>query len=389
MNKASSIPDPDKIEIRLPALVAKQPIGDLYVSTVDSSTIERVTYFDVRRVIQQERDIERYLGIQRPLNEGRLKDLFSFVNFLDATFPTSVIVALDGDYATFDEETSSIILSNCREGESEPSIPIREIGKVIDGQHRIRSLAALNEGKDFDIIVTFFVGSDVSDQSYVFATVNLEQTKVNKSLAYDLYDLAKTRSPLKTCHNIAVAFDNTEGNPFYKRIKRLGVATPGRDNKETITQSTFVNGLVPYISASPKDDRDMLLRGRTPPKVAGKDLDKMPLRNLFLDEEDVKIGRIYEAYFSAVSVRWKKAWEYEGTGIMLARTNGYRAFSAVFGRIYRKITGPGSLASVEAFKREFDKVDLNWDDFNTERFPPGSSGESLLKRTLLQSIFPE
>src|SRR6185437_15545953 len=115
----------------------------------------------------------------------------------------------------------------------------------------------------------------------IFATVNLEQTKVHKSLVYDLFSLARTRSPQKTCHNIAVALDRDRNSALHKRIKRLGFATEGRVF-EPITQSTFVESLMPYLSSQPKKDRDALLRGKDLPKEFGDDLYKMPFRNLFI-----------------------------------------------------------------------------------------------------------
>src|ERR1700730_4145288 len=103
---------------------------------------------------------------------------------------------------------------------------------------------------------------------------NLEQTKVGKSLAIDLFELARTRSPIKTCHNIAIALDTTKGSPFHHRIKRLGVATLGRAEDsgpgERLTQATFVNALVRYISDDPKQDRDTLLRGEQLELVDGE-----------------------------------------------------------------------------------------------------------------------
>jgi DGQHR domain-containing protein len=109
----------------------------------------------------------------------------------------------------------------------------------------------------FGLSVTIFIGSDIADQAYIFSTVNLEQTKVSKSIVYDLFELAKTRSPQKTAHNIAVALDRDERGPFYQRIKRLGFATVDR-KFETITQATFVENLLPLISPDPKEDRDLV-----------------------------------------------------------------------------------------------------------------------------------
>jgi DGQHR domain-containing protein len=381
------LPDPDLITYEFKAVKVSQPIGDIYVASMDYKRIQSLTYFDVRRKIEEERDFERYLGIQRPLNPQRVEQLKKYVNYLDATFPSSVILAAPSDYAFFDEETSTIRLQNYRDGENVPSINTRKLCRVIDGQHRIAALNSVGSG-NFDIIASLFIGSDIADQAYVFATVNLEQTKVNRSLAIDLFELARNRSPNKTCHNIAVALDRNENGPFFKKIKRLGVATAGRDNTETITQATFVDGLIGYISRRPSDDRDQILRGRKLERVAGADLDVLVFRNMFIDGDDIKIGKIYEEYFHAVMERWPSAWKDLGTGVILSRTNGYRALSSIFGRIYRKITAPGQFAPRSAFGRYFEKVDVDWDYFNTENFKPGTSGESALRHFLLSKIDP-
>lgn len=385
--------DPTRIERRFKAIRVRQPIGDIYVASVDHRTIQEITYFDVRRRLQERRDVEMYLGIQRPLNEIRVRELNEYVNFIDATFPSSVIVSVENDYAYFDESSSEIVISNTKTDEDIPSIPIRYAARVIDGQHRIRGLEKFDtsKGGHFEVMVSFFIGSDISDQAYVFATVNLEQTKVNKSLAYDLFELARSRSPFKTCHNVAVALDLVETSPFYRKIKRLGVSDGERTNiegyavgaMETLTQATFVNGLVQYISDEPKSDRDAILRGKklTPPTT--DELNRLVFRELFISGDDKSIGKIYEAYFQAVKEKWPEAWDYRGTGIVLSRTNGYRALSSIFGKIYRAVAAPGDIVYSGAFRRMFDMVDVDWDYFNTTNFKPGSSGESELKRLFL------
>tara|TARA_R110002020_G_scaffold376780_2_gene587848 strand:+ start:1480 stop:2655 length:1176 start_codon:yes stop_codon:yes gene_type:complete len=388
MQNELDLRDPDRIVRRYKALKVSQPIGDIFVASVDFASIGKMTRFDVRRRLKVERDIEKYLGIQRPLNEVRVTELNKYVNFIDATFPTSVIVAIEPGYATYDSDASEIVLSNCREYEDVPSINFSNIGRVIDGQHRIAGLDEFRSesGRKFDVIVSFFLESDISDQAYVFATVNLEQTKVNKSLAYDLFELARSRSPLKTCHNIAVALDQTPNSPFFHKIKRLGVATDGRNEPETLTQATFVNSLLRYISLDPKADRDAILRGHKLPPPSAKELEALVFRGLFISGDDIKIGKIYEEYFSAIAERWPLAWQYRGTGNMLARTNGYRALASVFGRAYRQIAAPGDFVGRGAFGRLFARVDFEWDHFDTQNYRPGSSGEAELRNDLLRKL---
>lgn len=58
------------------------------------------------------------------------------------------------------------------------------VAKIIDGQHRIAGLEDY-AGPPFQVNATIFIDMDIEDQAMVFATINLKQTKVSKSLAYD------------------------------------------------------------------------------------------------------------------------------------------------------------------------------------------------------------
>lgn len=379
----SNIPnDPDTAEMAFPCIRARQPVGDIFIATVPYKKLIAITYFDVRRVLQEERDFERYLGIQRPLDRGRVEQLNKYVNFVDASFPTSVIIAIEQDYVSFSEEKRELIVTNTRQGEKEPSTAMRRLARVLDGQHRIAGLGGF-EGEDFDLSVTIFVGADISDQAQIFATVNLEQTKVNKSLVYDLYELSRTRSPQKTCHNITVALDRDRDSPLYKRIKRLGMATEGRVF-EPITQATFVDGLVRYISLDPRSDRDALLRGGKLTRATDEELIKTPFRNLFIAERDIDIIQIVYNYFKAVAERWPDAWNTRERGFVLNRTNGIRALLRFLRYAYLKVADkPGDVVSSERFlNRVLKGIDIEDHQFILENFIPGTGGESRLVSVL-------
>lgn len=382
--------DQDTIVKKIRAFRARQPIGDLYFATVDYKLIQQMTFFDVRRRIQKERDVEKYLGIQRPLNPSRVRDLMQYVNFIDATFPTSIILAVESDYVSYDEKRLELTISNTKQGSDRPDIAFRNLFRVIDGQHRIAGLEGF-EGENFDILVSLFVGSDIADQAHVFATVNLEQTKVGKSLAIDLFELARTRSPIKTCHNIAIALDTTKGSPFHHRIKRLGVATLGRAEDsgpgERLTQATFVNALVRYISDDPKQDRDTLLRGEELELVDGEVEKRLCFRNMFIRDKDVQIGKIVEQYFMAVQERWNEAWDSGAKGIMLNQSNGFRALMRIFGEAYNYLARPGNFVRASQFLELFKRAKQESEYFNIERFKPGSSGEARLTEYLRLEIF--
>lgn len=378
MQDSFDLTDTDKIELSFSALRAQQPIGDLFIASVPYKILCNIAFFDVRRVLQEERDIERYLGIQRPLNDARVKELEKYVNFYDASFPTSIILAIEDEYVTYNDDSKQLTVRNFKENDEKPTALIRKIAKVLDGQHRIAGLFKFN-GDTFDVPVSIFVGSDISDQAYIFATVNLEQNKVSKSLAYDLFSLARTRSPQRTCHQIAVALDGDDSSPFYKRIKRLGIATPGR-TRELLTQATFVESLMQYISRDPKFDRDVLLKGGKLQRTYDR---RTIFRDMFIDERDISIAQIVYNFFSAVRDRWPLAWDSPDRGAVLNKTNGFRALMRILSPVYSKIALPGNVPSKEKFYDIFDRAKVDDHHFNTDNYQPGTSGEAELRKDFM------
>ena len=379
MNQQSMLLEP--YEQRIRCLRIKQPIGEFFIASIDHGTLREITYSDVRRM-HGEREVETYLGIQRPLNPQRVKELVEYVTTIDATFPTAVILAVEGKYAEYSED-GALILRNydvsVPENERE-YIQRTEIAKVLDGQHRIDGLRDFPG--EFDVNVSIFVDMDIENQAYVFSTVNLAQTKVNKSLVYDLFEYSKARSPQKTAHNIAVALDRKKASPFEKRIKRLGSATEGRFG-ETITQATFVESLLPYITSNKIADRDLLLRGKLLAKATQKESVTLIFRNLFLDDRDLDIAEIVFNYFSAIQDRWPRAWSTSGQGYMLNKTNGFKALMRLLNPAYRHFTTTGEVISAAQFSMLFKKSSFSDDDFTIDNFVPGTGGQGRLYRDLL------
>ncbi len=74
---------------------------------------------------------------------------------------------------------------------------------------------------------------------------------------------------------------------------------------------------------------------------------------------------------------------------MLNKTNGFKALMRVFRPAYRQFAVPGEMVATDQFLRLFRKSELNDNDFTTDRFAPGTSGESELYRTLLHQLHLE
>jgi DGQHR domain-containing protein len=371
------------------ALKIRQPIGDIYVGSIPAQTLVEITDFDIRALVS-ERGIDSYLGIQRELDPKRVREIAQYVKGQDATFPTAVVLAVPERCVTIeipyeaDDHFVKMTLSNYPEDDADGVILYKNIARVIDGQHRIKGLQNY-QGPDFDINVSIFVDADIADQASIFATVNLAQTKVNKSLVYDLFELNKNRSPEKICHSVVVTLEATEGSPFYRKIKRLGKATVGRYT-ETLSQATVVSGILQYICKDRIEvlrDRQIGRRGGTFPIAVGRDAERLVLRPFFVEGQDVEMTNLLWNYFDAVKQRWPDAWERNATGVILNRTNGFDGLMRFFRPAYRYFATPGELVTTAQFAELFRAIKLELADFNPQRFVPGSSGAAALYRTLL------
>ena len=385
--------------LTLPAIKIVQPIGEFLISSIEPNDLVDISYSDVRRLADEMRDVERYLGIQRPISRTRIRAIREYVrNAPDATFPTAIILAIDERCAEYDEESGKLTLYpyEAEDGADDGSIEYSRIAKVLDGQHRIAGFMDEDNNctfealeRTFQLNLAILIGADISEQASVFATVNLAQTKVNRSLVYDLTDLANAPSPYKASHNVAVALDGAKKSPLFERIKRLGVATPGRQY-EPLTQATFVESLVKFISHEPQKDRNLLLDGKKIPKPSEQELQKCPFRNLFREGKEEDISVILYNYFKAVENKWPKAWgAIHVKGNLLPRSNAFKAFMKyLLEDVYLDIVKNdyGKIPNIAQFSGYFTHISLTDKDFTTKNFVPGSGGQSTFYKLLTNEI---
>lgn len=357
-------------KIIVPVLELKQPVGKFYLGIIEARDLVSISFADVRR--PDGRDLERYIGTQRDLSEGRVSEIKKYVTMVDACFPTGIILALSSEH-----------VRQVRTDDGLPALEIDRDGKVakiIDGQHRIAGFEGY-AGEPFHLNVTIFIDMDLEDQAMVFATINLKQTKVSKSLAYDLYDFAEARSPHKTCHNIAKLMNFKEGSPLKGFIKILGKATD--QELESITQATFVDRLMKLISRDPMIDKDLIKRGSTPSRATGEDRRKLLFRNLFLDDNDAQISLVLWEYFRAVGERWPDAWIDRSKGAILGRTTGFAALLRLLPEIAVRITTKpldqdSSIIDKDEFLDLLNRIAIQDGEFVSTTYLPGSSGEGKL-----------
>lgn len=371
--------------VDIPFIEVNQPIGRFYVASMKCKDILEIARFDIRRIERDEtNDIDNYFGIQRKPSPNRLKEISEYVKFVDATFPNNIVIAIK----SLQSEVSDEKIRNIKVENGKLSIRRNEmIAQIIDGQHRLLGLQKAiddnplfsdNLKEDFELPVTIYVDMDIENQSMVFATINKAQTKVNKSLVYDLYDLANTRSPYRTAHNIVRVLNENNKSPLKNKIKMLGVAD---DNlNETIAQATIVECIVKYISKNGLKDRDDLKR-----KVRleiGNDK-KLFFRNWFIQEKDLLIARTLLNYFLSIQDKWKTAWN---SNSIIVKSTGIIAFMNLLSDLIKDKQFTEEEFSKELFDKIFSNVQINDADFNNDNYPSGGIGQSKLRKELLEQI---
>ena len=374
-----------RTKLSLPFQELEQPVGKFYSTEVPAQRLLEICQFDFRQ-IKENKGVKDFMGIQRKLRDDRVSEIRRYIGTVDASFPTSIVISVDERCASFEnvDGRRHLVLQPYQDPEDERIvIPFRGIATIIDGQHRLKAFE--NTEFNWDLSVNIFIGIEEGTQAMIFSKVNLAQTKVNKSLVYDLFALDKDRSPEKTSHEIVVSLNSRQDSPLYQKIKRLGSATDGVFG-ETLSQATVVRGILPYISKDPMTDRDIGKRFGFWPDRGQEDFERRIFYPFFREGEDHKILAILINFFSAVSEKWADAWEDSGRGTMLSKTNGYNALIRYLRDAYLTLTTKPAVPTKDDFRELLDRCELKDEDFNTDRYVPGSSGAAALYRDLSDSL---
>jgi len=366
----------------LKVLKVEQPIGEFYIGAIKYDDLLEIATVDIREF--EAGNPDSIDGLQRDLSKSRLKSLRDYVNLEYATFPTSILLAINEKSVELSavggcDGLYNLVISDFAGDEEVDPIPLDESAFVIDGQHRLAGLQNRKREKGpFEVNVSIFVGADIADQAEIFSRVNLAQTKVNKSLTYDLLDYSKEKSPFKVAHDITVALNRDPKGPFFRKIKRLGKRTPGVDG-ERLAQATVVNGLLRHLPPSQELERSKSLFGLGSEREPRESWRDRIFVEFYRNDDVLSIFKIVTNYFQAVSDRWPEAWSSEEEGIILSKTTGYNALIRFLKDAYLSLVSdqPRVVDSAE-FRELFERVEIQANSFTRDNYLPGSSGASRL-----------
>lgn len=340
--------------MKLRYIEIEQPIGTFYLTSMPATAL-----YDVVEVRPHGEDDPE--GVQRELSEKRAKDIRDFCSDTDAVFPTPIVISIKNNVPyNIDTENHIITLPDNM-----------KVGEVIDGQHRLWGINRSQYKGSFELPVVLMFNLTLQEKAYVFSIVNKTQTKVNKSLIYNLFGLTTDRSPYKTAHEIARACNQNETSPFYRRLKMLGKKSPDQ-TVASLSQGTFVKQLVELISKKPDDDARRWKRGE---KLV--DIESLPLRKYFISEQDNVIMKIIENCFTALKNVFPAEWNSPDNNI-LWKTTGFCGVMIALNNIIGKGIAEKKL-TIEFFMTIFSrfKADIEEKDIQlTSRDFPGGGGQN-------------
>lgn len=345
-------------------LKVDQPIGRFYIGVMKAKELINICESRPRSEYED--------GTQRDLSKKRIKDIKTYCIDPDSTFPTSIVLSLVDN-----EEVCKIEDGRLFYNEN------KTIGEIIDGQHRIAGLREAYHNNididEFELPVVFMEGLEQEEKALVFSIINSTQTKVNKSLIYELFEVFEGKNPYKTCHIIARSMNLDTKSPFYKKMKMLG---SGGNKYETISQGSFINYLIPLISRDVQQDINDIKRNK---KL--KHDGQLPLRSYFIEGQDEIILKIMINLFTALKNVFEDEWN-DSERYILSKAIGYGGVMKAFPTLYALGMSQKKL-TVEFFEECFSYLKLNLNEkgiiLNSENFI-AAKGQNKLKDLIMESL---
>ena len=343
-------------EFRVNARVLKQRGHDLYLFSMASDQLDRISYVTPR---SQNNPTE----IQRLLNPKRVREIGEYLQDELSLLPNAIVVSLDSDVKA--AKTGS-------KGEVTLTFPSTD-GKyayILDGQHRVEGFKE-SKGVVFDLPVVALHNADENLRIKVFADINSKQVRVSEIQLLALYHGIKAL-PIdqSATYDVVLQLNDGADSPLKDRVKVLD------DQKNTWVKNT---ALVKWVGAHTRS--------------GGAISTKSPAEQ----------ARILTEYFKGIRLTWPDAWK-DTKNYSLTKAYGIEAACAIFGAVKHRVdlnkgkqyTGKNFASQLAVLKdveieigRDADdnplRVPLTW---KTGSFGPlqGAGGKALLFRQLIDAL---
>lgn len=218
-------------KLRKKFIAVTQGNSTFYVMNIEAGHLVNFSYASVRGVDEEEG------AVQRVLNQRRILGIKEFL--LDGgEFPNSIIL-------NWANSSSISVVGDTIEFNTEP-----RSAQLIDGQHRVAGLREAIDQDDkfleYEIPVAIYIGLTSKKCAEIFLSINTEQKAVNKSLVFDLFQLAEDSILVDVAATRAREIAdmlNEVGAPYEKMIKYPGE----KPRKGGVALSTVVSAIKPLV----------------------------------------------------------------------------------------------------------------------------------------------
>lgn len=336
------------------ALRVSQPLCDFYLTSMKASDLleisfsEQLQYFDENGKLQ---------GSQRKIDNKRLTEIGRFIDSVEMSFPSSIVIAANYNQngEIVDNEDLRWRVEDLGENLYKVIIPTNsKLAAVIDGQHRLQGFddkyISNKERLLSDLPVSIFFDLSNPYQAFLFATINGNQKKVDKSLALEQFGFNVEEEPQHswTPEKLAVYFArvlNFKESPIKGHIRispkistdlKKQIFTSEADWQ--VSTATIVDGILNLISSNPKRDRvemaqENIWGKRSRSMVEKFKGDKSPLRNEFINKEDDFIFDVVQNFLIAAK---NTVWANYDPKSYIFKTVGVQALFDLLKRILEK-----------------------------------------------------
>ena len=202
------------------------------------------------------------------------------------------------------------------------------MASIIDGQHRIFGFKN-SKNKEMELPCSVFIDLPMPFHAHLFTKINTTQKRVDKNLAYNLFQFdmdqgdSKSWSPETLAVYFARVLASDDESPLKGNIK---IGLVGSNVSSTISMASIIDGILNLITSNAEKDRSELHTvkisdGRSRKQLANMST-KAPLRQWYLKNQDKTLYEFVLHYFKAVDkVFWRNASESN----ILNRTLGVQA----------------------------------------------------------------
>ena len=368
------------------AIKVVQPLGEFYIAKIKAGDLLRISTSSVARYDKN----GNLTGNQRRLDSKRLKAIAKFIMSDEMSFPTSILVAANIDdkgVIIEDEEKRWHVEKTNQPDVYDLIVPDNISSLIIDGQHRLNAFNyADSDCKEIELVCSIFIDLPNPYQAHLFATINGNQKRVDKSLALELfgYDVENepqdTWSPEKLAVYLTRKFNFSKSSPLYQKIKLAPLYSELEDivdkNKWLLSTAAMVEGIMSLISSNPQKDRDMLAMKKNSiwsdkTRKGLTDKGRPILRYLYIDSKDDELYSILTKYFYSVkTILWNNATK----GSVILKTIG---ISVLFDILRTIIENDGIQDTYDSYMNKIKDI-----DYSSHYFALSGGGKTKLKRIL-------